>query len=292
MKNMLKIAVLKREELETVSEFIAKMNRKEECHIGYCGTDSDEISDTLKNDFEVPFWESFVTVYHSNMLVGVLGFETDYRNKRIEVWGPFVENQYWTTVSEMWQAMLQLVPDEINMIQMFPNVKNKNCLALAEKLRFTKKSKQAILQYCRKRFDGATIIQEISPPYISSFIALHDKTFPKTYYSGKQIIERLNEHHKVFVTTEKYNLTGYIYVEVEPEFEEANIEFFAVDEAYRGIGFGSRLLQQALSWLFTFRKINTVTLCVNAANKEAIRVYERTGFDLIHELEAFSKKLQ
>ena len=40
------------------------------------------------------------------------------------------------------------------------------------------------------------------------------------YYTGEEIIERLNSNRKVFIQKHNKSLAGYIYVEAEPEFGE------------------------------------------------------------------------
>ncbi|MGV3465591.1 MAG: GNAT family N-acetyltransferase, partial [Heyndrickxia sp.] len=84
----------------------------------------------------------------------------------------------------------------------------------------------------------------------------------------------------------------YIYVEANPEFGEANIEFFAVKEEFRGKGLGRRLLNIALQWLFSYENIHEVTLCVNSVNEKAIRLYQKAGFEHVHDLCFFSKKMK
>lgn len=119
---------------------------------------------------------------------------------------------------------------------------------------------------------------------------LHDKTFPNTYYDGEEIISRLNNHRKVFVCKEAKELTGYIYVEAEPEFDEGSIEFFAVNESQRGKGIGCYLLTMALRWLFSFNSIDSVSLCVNSKNEKAINLYKMAGFKEKHQLSYFIKR--
>ncbi len=92
--------------------------------------------------------------------------------------------------------------------------------------------------------------------------------------------------------TEGPELLGYIYVEAEPEFGEANIEFFGVDQAKRGQGIGKQLLSGALKWLFSFESITSITLCVSAENRNAIELYKKVGFQLEHELYYFTKDIR
>jgi len=87
-------------------------------------------------------------------------------------------------------------------------------------------------------------------------------------------------------------LSGYIYVEAEPVYGEANIEFFAVKESERGKGIGKKLLSVVLKWLFSIESIKSITLCVNSSNQDAISLYKKVGFQPIHELCFFTKNLK
>lgn len=51
---------------------------------------------------------------------------------------------------------------------------------------------------------------EITLDYYGDFKSLLDRVFPITYYSGREILDRLNEHRKLFIDIEENKLTGYI----------------------------------------------------------------------------------
>ncbi|WP_223702344.1 GNAT family N-acetyltransferase [Sutcliffiella deserti] len=290
----MQIRKMNENDLELAANFISQLNQAAESHIGYCGMEGKEIASSLKDDVtDVPYWESFILAYAEDELIGVLGFDGDLENKSGEVWGPFLKLEKWGFAPEMWEAMKGLLPEKIDELYMFPNKKNHACIDLARNMGFNHHSDQTILKVKKENFSlvQSTVFQEISASYYAEFELLHDTTFPSTYYSGKQIIERLNNHHKLFITEEQNELSGYIYVEVEPEFGEASIEFFAVNELHRGNGIGAQLLTIALQWIFTFNKIYSVTLCVNSTNQKAINLYRKMGFDQVHDLCFFRKKL-
>lgn len=291
---MLQIRTMKKNDVECVAKFISQINKVEDTHIGYCGIEQVEIANSFIEDLtDVPYGESFITAYENNNLIGVIGFDADLVNKSVEIWGPFVTESNRFILSEMWSEMLRLLPNEIEEIHLFPNKRNKNCIKFASDLGFICHSEQTILKFNKQNINDYKSISpvEIREGCYSDFKILHNENFPMTYYDGQQIIDRINEHRKVFITKELDDLSGYIYVEAEPEFGEANIEFFAVKELYRGRGIGGKLLIHALHWLFTFDSISSVTLCVNSTNKKAISLYKKVGFKHIYDLCFFSKKI-
>lgn len=290
---MIEFKVARKEDIDKIAIFIARVNRNEDNHIGFCGTESEEIANSLIEDItDIPFYESFIIGIDNEKIVGVLGFDTDLESKTAEIWGPFVGDANWDIVVDMWSKMIEILPNEIEIISMFINKKNEGCLRLANNLCFSKNSEQIILSF--EQIDTLKLrdipITELSTGYYNDMKSLHDRVFPNTYYSGNEIIERLNYHRKVFIDVEGNSLTGYIYVEVNPKFGEGSIEFFAVDESQRGKGIGSKLLTMALKWIFTFDSINHITLCVNAENKKALDLYRKVGFKQKNHLCYFTKK--
>lgn len=290
---MIEFKLAKKEDIKKISSFIAKINSKEENHIGYCGTNSEEIANSLMKDIiDISFNKSFIIGIEDEKIIGVLGFDTDFESNSAEIWGPFLKEDKWDIVAEMWSKMIEILPKGIGLISMFINKKNRNCLRLADSFHFIKESEEIILSFERTyahKLQDISII-ELSTVYYEDMQLLHDKVFPNTYYSGSQIIERLNNHRKVFIDIKNNKLTGYIYVEVNPKFGEGRIEFFAVDELQRGKSIGSKLLTMALKWLFTFDSINNIILCVNSENKKALDLYKRVGFKQKHQLYYFTKK--
>ncbi len=289
---MVKLTLAKKEDIKKISNFIAKLNSKEENHIAYCGDDSEEIENSLREDItDIQFDKSFMIATEENEIIGVLGFDADMERNNAEIWGPFIEEGKWDIVTDMWNKMLQLIPKKIVMISMFINNKNYNCLKLANTFDFSKISEESILEFERSDLDNLDDISliELDIEDYKAMKELHYKTFPNTYYSGEEIVSRLNNHRKVFVCKEAKELAGYIYVEAEPEFGEGNIEFFAVSELQRGKGIGGKLLTMALKWLFSFNSIDYINLCVNSKNEKAISLYKKVGFEQKHQLSYFTK---
>jgi len=271
------------------------MNIDEENHIAYCGNNGKEIAKSLTDCItDIPFYKCFLIAEENSGIIGILGFDPDLKNKKAEIWGPFIKETYWNISDLFWEKMTRLLPKGIEKICMFVNAKNNRCLDLANKLNFIKESEETILEIERDIAGKlyAVDLLELTEDRRDEMKTLHDKIFPGTYYSGEDIISRLNENRKVFICMNNNELTGYIYIEAEPEFGESGIEFFAVKESGRGKGSGSMLLNMALKWLFSFDSIKSVKLCVNSENKKAIKLYEKVGFKIKHQLYYFLKNVE
>jgi len=290
---MIDYNLAKKEDIKQIASFIAELNSKEESHIGYCGTDKEEIENSLIEDItDIPFQESFIVAKEDEKLIGVLGFDSDIESNSAEIWGPFIIENKWDIAVKLWERMIDILPKEINILRLFVNKKNKNCIRFAANLKFNKISEETILVFERKDITDLQDITmiELSSDYYEDMKSLHDKIFPNTYYSGSQIIDRINDYRKVFIDVKNNRLSGYIYAEVSPEFGEGSIEFFAVDESVRGKGIGSKLLTMALRWIFSFESIDNITLCVNSGNEKALNLYKKVGFKEKHQLCYFTMK--
>ena len=91
--------------------------------------------------------------------------------------------------------MVSLLPNGVNSLYMFPNKKNKRVLKLSSDLGFSEQGDQSILMFHRdNRFELIEVpTVELTQEHFSAMKELHEKTFPGTYYSGSQIIEKINE---------------------------------------------------------------------------------------------------
>ncbi|MYL64418.1 GNAT family N-acetyltransferase [Bacillus hwajinpoensis] len=288
---MVSIRTMTNSDIDEVSMLISELNMNEESYIGYCGTEVQEIANSFVEDItDVPYTESFVVAYEEGELVGVLGFDASLENNSAEIWGPFVKETEW--VNQLWAEMEKLLPPEIHNLSMFTSNQNRRLLSFAKELGFVKQSEQTILTVSREdrhQIKGEPIV-ELTEEYFSEIKQLHNKAFPETYYNGQQLIECLSPNRKVFIVKKSNQLKGYIYVEAEPAFGEASIEYMAVIDSERGKGFGKQLVNGAVQWIFTYEDIAFITLCVDAANETAIKLYKTVGFERRHDLVFFTKE--
>ncbi len=268
-----------------IASFIANVNHGGD-HVGYCGDDQEEILHTLLHDFsDLPLEQSLVAAYEGEELVGVLGMDIDGETKVAELWGPFVVHEDWEKVATlMYNDIVNQLPISLTQVLGFYNRDNKNCQLFMEKLGAIRKEEHTILTCQRGVETISEDIVEITTEYYESFRELHDESFPNAYETSEEILEKLDDHYKVFVAVNQNELLGYVYCEANPQFSTGDIHFIAVTPLSRGLGIGKKLVNKALAFLFSFAEIEEITLCVGSSNQAAIRVYEKAGFTKVHEL--------
>lgn len=270
-------------ELKELASFISELNKNKEAHIGYCGEKDEEIFAKLINDFsDLSLEESFSIIYKENKIIAVLGLDINVEEKNAELWGPFIDlRENWHEVAmQLWDDCYQKVSHIADTFHGFYNEENINAHVFMNELQANEKGRHLVLKAHNKDFIYAkdTDIKEITINQYESFIKLHNNSFPKTYYSGESIVEQLGDNNKLFILENGFDLIGYVYVEGNPEFKEGNIEYIAVNPQYRKKGIGTRLIKEALNFLFSELMIEDISICVDASNTKAITLYKNAGF--------------
>jgi ribosomal protein S18 acetylase RimI-like enzyme len=276
------------------ASFIVEMNGMKKNHIGYCGTDVDQVLNVISDELtDIPFEKSFVGAQINGQLIGLIGCDVDIDDRYAEIWGPFVDPSYEIDVAlAMWEILQKLIPANINYFDLFPNVENDLVQEFAKKLCFKQGKDQMILTYQQEQLVSVADYKRsvLTEQDYVKFIKLHDKTFPNTYYSGQEILERIDDIKQVFVVKSSERLIGYVYAEAEPAFDNGSIEFIAIDPGHHGQGYGKGLLKIALQWLFSFKEIEHIELCVSSDKQTAMGLYRSVGFKEKHELYYYSKE--
>ena len=121
------------------------------------------------------------------------------------------------------------------------------------------------------------------------------KTLPEHYsdYFYESLLEELPE---AFIVAEISNkIVGYIMCKIEHGFsnfkklgfvKKGHVVSIAVIDEYRGKGFGSALVDEAIKGVKTIR-CSELYLEVRCSNNDAVRLYEKLGFSIIHRLKAY-----
>ena len=121
------------------------------------------------------------------------------------------------------------------------------------------------------------------------------KTLPEHYsdYFYESLLEELPE---AFIVAEVSNkIVGYIMCKLEHGFsnfkklgfvKKGHVVSIAVIDEYRGKGFGSALVDEAVRGVKTIR-CSELYLEVRCSNNDAVRLYEKLGFSIIHRLKAY-----
>ncbi|KIL51274.1 hypothetical protein KP77_07860 [Jeotgalibacillus alimentarius] len=267
--------------IEDAAALIARANQDATQYVGYCGTDQDEIANTIREESmdDHMYW------------IGDDLLMLDYEEGSAEMWGPFIQSD--TDWSERANELLKMAPENTDLYGFYGS-KNRRAIEWMKSIGADKKGEETILKADRFFDEESALhinIQPFETQQFGAFKKLHNDTFPDTYYNAETVIERSNKDRPLLVASTDENLIGYIYAESDPAFKEASVEYLAVTEQARGKGTGYALLREVMKKLFTDEQTRTVTLCVSKSNQTAIRLYQRAGFKIDKELVYFKKHI-
>ncbi|MCC4770729.1 GNAT family N-acetyltransferase [Methanosarcina sp. DH2] len=106
-----------------------------------------------------------------------------------------------------------------------------------------------------------------------------------------EIIKDSNKFRNIFYVIKSQNkVVGYCIYHLKPTFsrrgfeKKAVIYSIAIDRKFRSKGFGKRLLEESIREM-KLNSVLTVFLYVNVNNTPAIKLYEKTGFLVVKEVE-------
>lgn len=283
---MIEFVALRRQDIDELAAFIASQQAAPTTAVGFAGSQPAEIAHELSEFADRPAEESFVLARDNGELVGALGFEVDLAKHHTSIWGPLISAANWDAVADhMWLIGAELLPADTERLDVFCHMRNERVKGWAERHALPLHSEQFIMAFDRAMLDQLPFAHadELTPRFHAQFVRLHETSFPNTYYSGPEILTRINDQQRVLVVTEGESVLGYTYLEANPEFGEGHIEFIAVAETARGRGVGLQLLTSAVHWLFSFAPVANIELVVSGANPAALSLYRRAGFkELAH----------
>lgn len=274
---------------KNLAAFLAKTNSQLSQHIGYCGEAKEEIYNMLTSDFsDLELASSFMVAYEKEKIVGAIGLDIDLEDRSAEVWGPFVNEAFKQSdlVNMLWEKVTALSSSQVDQYNFFLNIENTYAKEFAVSQKGESKGQHTVL-IARKSESEKVVgegVIEYNSAYAEDFAKLHGQAFPSTYYSAKTIIGRLSEQNQLFISTSNDQLTGYVYIEAEPQHGEGSIEYIAVSDRFYRQGIGKKLLTFALAQLFAYEGIEEISLCVDNENEKAIRLYQSAGFKVKYEL--------
>lgn len=268
-----------REDLPEMASLIAQQNKTPELQCIHSGEEREAILQTILK------WDKvseicFAIAVQEGRLVGLQGAEFDEELGRGWLWGPFVLTEDWSTLAvALLVKLLDLLPPAVRRLDFFVHERNQRALRFYLDHGFHSVQTSHVYTAHRPRAPVAPPepCQPLAGGQAGAFRTLHDGIFPKTYYTGQDILDQLDRDHQVFVCGSDEEMWGYIYAIVD-ESGEGYIDFIGVRADLRGRGLGQRLLLTAMDWLFAVKNVAQVGLTVSDDQVNARSLYEKVGF--------------
>ena len=92
---------------------------------------------------------------------------------------------------------------------------------------------------------------------------------------------------EIFVLKKGNEIIGFVILQTQGTFK-GYIQTIAIDEAHRGAGYGTQLLQFCGDRILKYSP--NIFICVSSFNQDAMKLYTKLGFELVGELKDFVKK--
>lgn len=282
--------------LDELIQFVARLNSDGAHHIGFFGEGEADIRASLAECL-IPPAEGFRLGYQEDRLVGVFGVDADPEVSRAWLFGPLVNHDDWHDIADQLYTEVQpLIPTDIATYDLFCDVQNTHMEGFAVRHGFVLSSENAVLTLARENYRpsprGSTAaILAYQEEYFEQLENLHNLLFPKTYFTARQMVERVDDNRQLFVALEDGRLLGYHFCKNEPETESGYIDFIGTDASARGRGIGADLLAAGIDWMFSAPTTKEINLTVNAENVAARKLYETFGFVIERIMRGYRKQV-
>jgi ribosomal protein S18 acetylase RimI-like enzyme len=232
-------------------------------------------------DLDQPWEDAFRLVWAGSELVGVLGSDLDLEAGRAWLHGPFSRSDDWQKIfGLLFEDLWTRLPVGISRVSNYLEQSFVRGLNFHSDWGFVAKGVSHILQATPQSTHRPHEIQPFLPSDTEMLCQLHALAFPASWLSGPAMIAQADETHPILIAWLNGQRVGYIRLSQHIELPEGQIDFLAVEPAWRGQGLGKKLLQAGLDWVFTQRKLKQAFLNVSATNTAALALYLNLGFAL------------
>jgi GNAT superfamily N-acetyltransferase len=271
-----------KDRFDELVQFVAGLNSEGEHHIGFFGEGEADVRASLAECL-IPPAEGFTMAYASDRLVGVFGVDADPEINRAWLFGPLVDHQDWHDIADqLYAKVLPRIPVNIRDYDLFADVQNTRMEGFAVRHGFPTHSENAVLTLTRENYKppgkGRSQVIRYQQRFFKRFEALHQALFPNAYFTARQIADKLDKTHRLFLVVEERQLLGYHFCKIETESESGYVDFIGTHPSARGRGIGADLLAAGVDWMLTASTTLKINLTVNADNVPARRLYKRFGF--------------
>ena len=271
-----------KDRFDELVRFAARLNSDGMHHIGFFGEGEADVRSSLAECL-IPPSQGFVMAYDGEDLVGIFGVDADPEINRAWLFGPLVEHMDWHEVADkLYAKVLPRIPVGIRDYDLFCDVQNTHMEAFAVRHGFALHSENAVLTLTRDKYNPqaprSTQVIAYHEKLFKSFEQLHKELFPRAYFTARQIVEKIDENHRLFLGVERDQLLGYHFCKIEPESESGYADFIGTNSSARGRGIGADLLAAGIDWMFSASTTQKINLTVNADNDSARHLYKKFGF--------------
>jgi len=287
------LVLAKREDLHRIAQFMTQMNQNEETACAHLGDVESENYEYLEELYE----EDVKCCYYieeDGWIVAAIAGDRCEDNQSIEVLGPYVSPECLKREEKVEQMILRMKnwaagyrlkffhPCVNTLISQVILSMGGRCNGRNYSMEFLLKNTASIastqiswVNYQKKSCTIADAAIQIA--------AIHDRIFPKSYYSGSTIVERVDAQHWLVFCHDGDIVTAYASFDAE---QDGYLDFIATVREYRNRGYAKCLLT-AVCEILREAGASKVSITVAEDDQEALELYHRFGFKEVRFCQGF-----
>ena len=270
-----------REDLEKLAYFAERLNANRETGSSFCCAHMEDILKDFQGTMEYGF-----ALWKEDRPIGLINCCPDKEkgNADVSLLMNVEEEQYMESAGKLLSAAKQKLGHDITLTFFFPE-ENADCRDFLIRAGGTPQVNEYIMRLRRedwKHYVWHTDPRPIKEEERANFSALHDAIFPHVYISGEDIWKDLGRSRSVYVISDKLGLAAYGVLKASGR-DQAVAEVIGVREDVRRRGYGREILNCLAERAFGEFDAEKLELIVDGDNRNAIKLYLDTGFQVWQE---------
>ncbi len=255
-----------------LTNFLYEYNKLKEYFIGWIPESYEELFSLNK--------DSFILCMEDDRIVGCLGTYISQEQKVARLLGPIIEKKYFDKYIEiLYEQCLQDLADDIVELKIAFFQENILCKHWFEKKGFELYNAEKTMVYNRESFteqktSTSGILKFYEPIYKKELELIHPKG---VFFTLDELINNISIYHHLLLEIIKDEVVGYVYYEESEDRKQGEISLLHVKDDKRNKGYGTLLLNTALSNLIN-DNVEQISINVRVNNYRAQKLYEKIGF--------------
>jgi ribosomal protein S18 acetylase RimI-like enzyme len=283
------------DQLDELINFVSRLNSDVKHHIGFFGEGDADVRSSLAECL-IPPGDGFRMAYEGKRLVGIFGVDADPEVDRAWLFGPLVEHTDWVQIADqLYAEIVPLVPAGIHDYDIFCDEQNSSVADFALRHGFSLRSENAVMILERKNYHPTAKMNSEIIDYQENFFEqlknIHRNLFPNAYFTARQMMEKQDQNHRLYLAVEHGQLLGYHFCKIEPESKSGYVDFIGTDLSARGRGLGADLLASGVDWILSAPSTMKISLTVNADNEAVRGLYQKFGFTTNRVMRGYRKRI-
>ncbi len=268
-------------QLEETVRFLAAYNVKDEHYVAWLEQSKVLLREQLEDGLQQN--SPMLICKEDGKICGFIGSSISHDQGIARLLGPVIKKGYWEkTVPVLWEKLSGLLPESIKEARIAFYGDNTQCREFASEYGFELYNAEMQMMYPKKKDHAFSepaadiLLMDYQEGNFEAIKKLHPDG---AYFTVNEMLSRLNESNRLVIAYSEGKTAGYVYYEMLPEEQACEICFVNVENAMRGKGIGTRLIEGVIEDAFLQPGIERVDISVRLTNPEAASLYRRIGFE-------------